>query len=46
MLIYRTMVRFGDPGLASAMSTLYLIVMMVVASIAVLAIWKPGSEEN
>ncbi|CAM2878276.1 carbohydrate ABC transporter permease [Actinomyces slackii] len=46
MLIYRTMVRFGDPGLASAMSTLYLIVMMVVASIAVLAIWKPGSEDN
>lgn len=46
MLIYRTMIRFGDPGLASAMSTLYLIVMMVVASIAVLAIWRPGSEEN
>lgn len=46
MLIYRTMVRFGDPGLASAMSTVYLIVMMVVASIAVLTIWRPGGEEN
>ncbi len=46
MLIYRTMVRFGDPGLASAMGTLYLIAMMVVASVAVLAIWRPGSEEK
>lgn len=46
MLIYRTMVRFGDPGLASAMGTVYLIAMMVVASIAVLTIWRPGGEEE
>src|SRR5699024_10515727 len=46
LLIYRTMIRFGDPGLASAMGTLYLIVMMAIAVIAVLAIWQPGSEEK
>ena len=46
LLIYRTMIRFGDPGLASAMGTLYLIVMMAIALVAVLAIWRPGSEEK
>lgn len=46
LLIYRTMIRFGDPGLASAMGTLYLIAMMAVALVAVLAIWRPGSEEK
>ena len=35
---------FGDPGLASAMGTVYLIAMLVVAVIAVLAIWRPGSS--
>jgi multiple sugar transport system permease protein len=44
LLIYRTMTRFGDPGLASAMGTVYLIAMLVVAVIAVLAIWRPGSS--
>ncbi|MFV0430400.1 MAG: carbohydrate ABC transporter permease [Arachnia sp.] len=44
LLIYRTMTRFGDPGLASAMGTLYLVAMLVVAVIAVLAIWRPGSD--
>ncbi|WP_249369122.1 MULTISPECIES: ABC transporter permease subunit [unclassified Actinomyces] len=43
MLIYRTMVRFGDPGLASAMGTLYLIAMMVIASIAVIASFINGA---
>lgn len=43
LLVYRTLVRFGDPGLASAMGTLYLIGLMVVAVIAVTAIWRPGS---
>lgn len=46
LLIYRTMIRFGDPGLASAMGTIYLIVMMAIALVAVLAIWRPGSEEK
>jgi multiple sugar transport system permease protein len=44
LLIYRTMVRFGDAGLASAMSTLYLLVMLAVAVTAVLTIWRPGAE--
>ena len=45
LLIYRTMVRFGDPGLASAMGTIYLIAMLAVALVAILTIWKPGSED-
>lgn len=44
LLIYRTLVRFGEPGLASAMGTVYLIVMMAVAIVAVFAIWRPGSD--
>lgn len=44
LLIYRTMVRFGDPGLASAMGTIYLIAMMAIALVAILTIWRPGSE--
>jgi multiple sugar transport system permease protein len=46
LLIYRTMVRFGDPGLASAMGTVYLVVMLAVALVAILSIWRPGSEEK
>lgn len=46
LLIYRTMVRFGDPGLASAMGTVYLIAMLSVALVAILTIWRPGSENN
>ena len=46
LLIYRTMVRFGDPGLASAMGTVYLIAMLAVALVAILSIWRPGSEEK
>ncbi|MEV0283704.1 MULTISPECIES: sugar ABC transporter permease [unclassified Kribbella] len=45
LLIYRTMTRNGDPGLASAMGTVYLIAMLVVAAAAILAIWRPGSEQ-
>jgi multiple sugar transport system permease protein len=44
LLIYRTMIRFGEPGLASAMSTLYLIAILVVAVVAVFTIWRPGAE--
>jgi multiple sugar transport system permease protein len=44
LLIYRTMTRFGDPGLASAMGTVYLIVMLVVAITAIMLIWRPGSS--
>ncbi|MEV7694020.1 sugar ABC transporter permease [Microbacterium sp. NPDC089189] len=46
LLIYRTMVRFGEPGLASAMGTMYLIAMLAVSVVAILLIWRPGSENN
>jgi len=44
LLIYRTMTRFGDPGLASAMGTVYLFVMLAVAITAIMLIWRPGSS--
>ncbi|WP_326597287.1 carbohydrate ABC transporter permease [Streptomyces sp. NBC_01803] len=44
LLIYRTMVRSGEPGLASAMATLYLLAMLAVAFVAVATIWRPGKE--
>lgn len=44
LLIYRTMTRFGDPGLASAMGTVYLIVMLAGAIAAITLIWRPGSS--
>ncbi|MBB1482468.1 sugar ABC transporter permease [Tessaracoccus sp. MC1865] len=43
LLIYRTMTRFGDPGLASAMGTVYLLGMLAVSIVAVLLIWRPGA---
>jgi len=45
LLIYRTHIRFGDPGLASAMGTLYIVVMLAVAIIAVATIWRPGASK-
>ncbi len=44
LLIYRTMIRFGDPGLASAMGTMYLLAMLAVAFFAVSTIWRPGKD--
>ena len=44
LLIYRTMIRFGDPGLASAMGTIYLLAMLAVAFVAVSTIWRPGKD--
>ncbi|WRS30779.1 sugar ABC transporter permease [Actinomycetaceae bacterium MB13-C1-2] len=44
LLVYQTMIRHGEPGLASAMGTLYLIAMMVVAALAVVFLWKPGAN--
>lgn len=46
LLVYRTMVRFGDPGLASAMGTVYLIVMLAVAGLVVRWIWQPGGDKS
>ena len=42
LLIYQTMVRFGEPGLASAMSVLYLLVMLIVSVVAITTVWRPG----
>jgi multiple sugar transport system permease protein len=44
LLIYQTMARFGETGLASAMSVLYMTVMLVVAVVAITTIWRPGKE--
>jgi multiple sugar transport system permease protein len=44
LLVYNTQISDGNPGLASAMGTIYLVVMMIVAVVAVLAIWRPGSD--
>ena len=45
LLVYRTMTRYGDIGLASAMGTIYLVAMLLVAAVATFAIWRPGSGE-
>ncbi|MBG6085280.1 carbohydrate ABC transporter permease [Zhihengliuella flava] len=44
LLIYNTMIRFGEPGLASAMGTIYLIAMLGIAFVAVGTIWRPGKD--
>jgi multiple sugar transport system permease protein len=44
LLIYRTMTRYGEPGLASAMGTVYLILMLAIAITAIVAIWRPGAQ--
>jgi multiple sugar transport system permease protein len=44
LLVYNTQISDGDPGLASAMGTIYLIAMMIIAGVAVFAIWRPGSD--
>lgn len=44
LLIYQTMIRFGEPGLASAMGTLYLLAMLAAATVAVWFIWRPGVD--
>lgn len=46
LLIYQTMVRFREPGLASAMATMYLVVMLAVAMVAVWFIWRPGTDQQ
>jgi multiple sugar transport system permease protein len=42
LLIYQTMVTYGEPGLASAMSTMYVLAMLAVAAVALTTIWRPG----
>lgn len=45
LLVYRTLSRYGDPGLASAMGSIYLLAMILVAGIAIFAIWRPGVKK-
>ncbi len=40
------MIRFGEPGLASAMGTMYLIAMLLIAIVAVWFIWRPGTDQS
>ncbi|GGM06292.1 carbohydrate ABC transporter permease [Dactylosporangium sucinum] len=44
LTVYKTMVTFNDPGAAAAVSTLFMIVMMVVALVAVFTVWRPARE--
>jgi multiple sugar transport system permease protein len=46
LLVYDTQIANGDPGLASAMGTIYLIGMLIVSITAVTLIWRPGSEDR
>lgn len=44
MNIYQRMVRYGDLGQASALATLFLIVMMILAGLAYWKIWRPTHD--
>ena len=44
MHIYRTMIRNGDLGEASATATLFLIAMLIFSMIAFYSIWRPSSK--
>jgi len=46
LLIYQTMIRYRDPGLASAMASMYLVAMLLVATAAVWLIWRPGTGQS
>lgn len=46
LLVYNTQIANGNPGLASAMGTIYLVAMMAIAIVAVVLIWRPGSENR
>jgi multiple sugar transport system permease protein len=46
LLIYQTMIRFREPGLASAMATMYLVTMLLIAMVAVWFIWRPGTDQS
>jgi multiple sugar transport system permease protein len=43
LTIYLTMIRYGRLGDASALATLFLIVLLILSLIAFYTIWKPGS---
>ncbi len=43
---YLTMIRYGDVGQASAISTMFLLIMLVAAVVGILTIWRPGGVER
>jgi multiple sugar transport system permease protein len=44
LTVYRTAVTFAEPGLAAATSTMFMVVMAVVALVAVGTVWRPGRD--
>ncbi len=44
--IYRTMIRYGNVGEASATATLFMIGMVILATIAFYTIWGPGTSQS
>jgi len=46
LLTYRTITRFGDPGLGSAMGVVFLLGCMVLAALALKFVWSPGEKNN
>lgn len=44
MEIYRTMVRYGNVGMASASAAVFLLVMAFFAAMAYRVIWKPAND--
>ena len=43
LLVYESMISFGEPGLAGAMGTICLLVMLSVATVAFWFFWRPGT---
>ena len=41
MHIYRTMIRYGDVGFASAIATLFLLALLLLSLLAFFSIWRP-----
>lgn len=46
LLVYSTQITNGNPGLASAMGTIYLVAMLAIAVFAVLTLWRPGAGQQ
>lgn len=43
---YLTMIRFGDVGQASAISTMFMAIMLAAALVGILTIWRPGGNQS
>lgn len=46
MHIYRTMIRYGDLGFASAIATLFLLAMLALSLLAFFVIWRPDAARR